>query len=675
MRTQSHRTLVVERLEQRQLLAVSDVVITEIMYHPLDTDAERVAGVKDRDLEFIEIMNLGSTPAQLAGASFRDAVDFSFGSLVIEAGAHAVVVHNRPAFEARYGTQLLIAGEYDGTLGNGGDHVVFQDATGTVIQDINYEDKWYPLTDGEGYSLTAVEPTNRQLDRDLRTSWSVSQEIDGSPGHPDGDLDPRPRNLTSSPQSSRHLQLSWNQPQHPRLDPPDYRVYRDNVLIGRTAATSLVDVGVEPEGRYVYQVAAVHSGGREFFSPPHIAKVEAVGGDLMFAPGANMGTLRVDGVNELSGMTGSRQNKDVFWTHNDGPQSVVYGINSRGAHVATLRLSGVRSLDWEDIAVGPGPTENVDYLYLGDIGGKDPKRNEVRVHRIVEPKVSADQTQINVKTVEAITLRYPNGAQFNAETLMSDPQTGDLYVIPKLGSGTPVFRAAASRLTGGATIWLELVAEIGFPNVSGGDISPSGNEIVIRSEDRAQLFPRADGQSVADAFMFGDGQLIPVVGRPTEPNGEAITFDSAGRNYFTISEGEAPELYSFQRVPTAFAGDANRDQLFNSSDLVQVFQAGRYETGVPALFSQGDWNGDGYFDSGDLVVAFRLGHYEQPAAALFRVSVDETRIVLDTGYQNDESGEVAVDTVFADTLAHPKLGAICDDDFKRSFVRSLGLTL
>ncbi|MCA9211782.1 MAG: tandem-95 repeat protein, partial [Planctomycetales bacterium] len=40
-------------------------------------------------------------------------------------------------------------------------------------------------------------------------------------------------------------------------------------------------------------------------------------------------------------------------------------------------------------------------------------------------------------------------------------------------------------------------------------------------------------------------------------------------------------------------GDVNGDGVFNSSDLVAVFQAGKYEDGIPnnATFEEGDWNG------------------------------------------------------------------------------------
>ncbi len=65
-------------------------------------------------------------------------------------------------------------------------------------------------------------------------------------------------------------------------------------------------------------------------------------------------------------------------------------------------------------------------------------------------------------------------------------------------------------------------------------------------------------------------------------------------------------------VEGAIAGDANRDGLFNSSDMVQVFQYGEYEDDIEdnSTWKAGDWNGDGDFDSSDMVLAFQTGRYE-----------------------------------------------------------------
>ena len=60
-----------------------------------------------------------------------------------------------------------------------------------------------------------------------------------------------------------------------------------------------------------------------------------------------------------------------------------------------------------------------------------------------------------------------------------------------------------------------------------------------------------------------------------------------------------------------FRGDANLDFRFDTRDLVQVFQTGWYEDGVPgnANWATGDWNCDGDFTSADLVGAFQDGGY------------------------------------------------------------------
>ena len=64
------------------------------------------------------------------------------------------------------------------------------------------------------------------------------------------------------------------------------------------------------------------------------------------------------------------------------------------------------------------------------------------------------------------------------------------------------------------------------------------------------------------------------------------------------------------KISGTYFGDANLDGEFNSSDLVQVFVAGKYEAVETAGWSEGDWDGDFQFESGDLVFAFADGGYE-----------------------------------------------------------------
>jgi ELWxxDGT repeat protein len=79
-----------------------------------------------------------------------------------------------------------------------------------------------------------------------------------------------------------------------------------------------------------------------------------------------------------------------------------------------------------------------------------------------------------------------------------------------------------------------------------------------------------------------------------------------------ISGGTAArdEIEGFWSRQNTGPGDANFDHLFDSSDLVSVFQRGKYESNSPATWSDGDWNCDGVFGSGDLIAAFQRGWYE-----------------------------------------------------------------
>lgn len=65
-------------------------------------------------------------------------------------------------------------------------------------------------------------------------------------------------------------------------------------------------------------------------------------------------------------------------------------------------------------------------------------------------------------------------------------------------------------------------------------------------------------------------------------------------------------------------GDATLDGIFDTGDLVTVFQSGKFETEQSATWAEGDWDGDGRFGSGDLVLAFQDGGFEtcvRPAVA------------------------------------------------------------
>jgi hypothetical protein len=156
--------------------------ITEIMYNPPDPNEE-----------FIELQNIGTEPINLNLVSFTNGIDFTFGATELIAGEHVAVVQNKKVFNARYGTNINIAGEYSGMLNNAGERIELQDAIGNTIQNFRYRDGWRSITDGDGFSLTIIDATNPVLSSwDEKDSWRPSAYIGGSPGYDDSGILPEP---------------------------------------------------------------------------------------------------------------------------------------------------------------------------------------------------------------------------------------------------------------------------------------------------------------------------------------------------------------------------------------------------------------------------------------------------------------------------------------------------
>jgi hypothetical protein len=269
------------------------------------------------------------------------------------------------------------------------------------------------------------------------------------------------------------------------------------------------------------------------------------------------GTIASDALDETSGIAASRRVNGVWWVHNDsGDSARVFAISSTGQTLGEYALAGASAVDWEDIAAGPGPTAGVSYLYVGDIGDNTTARTTIQVYRVPEPLVDPANPLGAPKTltgVATVNLRYPDGPH-DAEGLLVDPTTGDLYVVTKDLSGgvAQVFRAPASTPAGGTVTTLTQVATVSLGSlhgVTGADITPAGDVIALRTYFDVVLYPRPSGTTVANAFSqpscagaappFGSGSSA------SEPQGEAIGFTRDGRGYVTVSEGLHPPLHRF----------------------------------------------------------------------------------------------------------------------------------
>ncbi len=267
-----------------------------------------------------------------------------------------------------------------------------------------------------------------------------------------------------------------------------------------------------------------------------------------FAAGERVGVLESDLVREASGIVASRRNPGVLWVHNDsGDAPQLFAIDTHARLLGLCLVQGAEARDWEDIAAGPGPETDTPYLYVGDIGDNQARRTSVKVYRVIEPRVDVNAPLARMKTdpAETIELVYPDGPR-DAETLLVDPQTRDLYIISKRELFNRVYRAPYPQSTTSVTT-LTRVATLPWGFAVAGDVSPDGREVIVRSPYNASLWVRPSGVPLWEAFQQ-KAVGIPLRG---EPQGEGICFDAQGRGYFTISEMKNPPLYYFARRPAA----------------------------------------------------------------------------------------------------------------------------
>ena len=247
---------------------------------------------------------------------------------------------------------------------------------------------------------------------------------------------------------------------------------------------------------------------------------------------------------EASGLVSSVKQPNLLWSHEDsGSPSDMFLLTNQGKIVSRYSLP-IPNFDWEDLAIGPGPTAGETYLYMADIGANDNNRNERAIYRFPEPKDGLTPT--TRQAIDAIRFRFPDGG-FDSETVILDPLTKDIFVVTKPLPKAKVYRLAYPQ-TIDKLVDAQLIGEmtVGF-DLTGGAISPDGKEIIVRAYTAIYYWKRADNETVGQALMRPFDRKLPYI---IEPQGEAVCFDKDGKGYFTLSEigkAEFVNLYYYER--------------------------------------------------------------------------------------------------------------------------------
>ncbi|MFM7059961.1 MAG: hypothetical protein ACKOZL_02085 [Actinomycetes bacterium] len=259
---------------------------------------------------------------------------------------------------------------------------------------------------------------------------------------------------------------------------------------------------------------------------------------------------------EISGIVASRRNGDTYWVHNDsGDTARIFAIGGDGRTRATLTLAGATAVDWEDIAIGPGPKRWQQYLYLADIGDNLGTRPTVQVYRVPEPEIDPDAVVVDeLEGAARLSLRYPDGPH-DAEALLVDPRTGDLVVITKTSDGgaQPAYRARAPFAATGDTALERFATVRTGPTITGAitaaDLDRAGTRMILRTYATVRVVAGTSETPLAALLERGPGTVTCRPPAPVEVQGEAIAFEPDGRGFASVSEGGAPVLRRYAPAP------------------------------------------------------------------------------------------------------------------------------
>ncbi|WP_246486683.1 esterase-like activity of phytase family protein [Kribbella qitaiheensis] len=243
-------------------------------------------------------------------------------------------------------------------------------------------------------------------------------------------------------------------------------------------------------------------------------------------------TIRDARIDESSGLAKSQKYEDLWWTVNDsGDTARVFGINNTGKLKAVLSFKAPVK-DVEAVAVDKDGT-----IYIADIGDNKADRDMIEVYTIPEPDKLADATSVKFHRFD---FKYPDGAH-DAETLLINPQSRQLFFVTKVAKGLGGIYAAPETASREGTNELTKIAE-GPAGVTDGTFMPDGQVVVLRS--------------YVDVARVAWGEAPKVVGRAGTPlaQGESVAVASnEGNSILVGSEGKGSAVYEMA-VPAAKAG-------------------------------------------------------------------------------------------------------------------------
>jgi hypothetical protein len=281
-----------------------------------------------------------------------------------------------------------------------------------------------------------------------------------------------------------------------------------------------------------------------------------------YDPPQRAGSLPAE-VKESSGLAASRRDPRMLWTHNDsGGQPVLYALDPNGARRGDLRLSGVRNIDWEDLA--SFSLDGRAYLLVADTGDNGNHRTDCALYIVAEPD-PADLSPVHETPATIawkIPVRYLDGPR-DVESVAVDARAGVVYLLAKRttphGLYTLPLRIPADGVVPAAMPVAQMPNTLfPQPNASqammpiptgryraqptGMDFAADGSAAVVVSYGDVLLFPRKDSEPWKTTLL----RPPVVLAHHGLKQAEGIAFGADNRTIYVTSEGAGTGIIRYQ---------------------------------------------------------------------------------------------------------------------------------
>jgi len=256
----------------------------------------------------------------------------------------------------------------------------------------------------------------------------------------------------------------------------------------------------------------------------------------IFFRGTQIGKISDPVMASASGIAASRAYPGMLWIENDqgGGTNDIFLVDSTGAKRAVFSVTGATDRDWTDMGIGPGPVAGTNYIYIADIGDSKSNHPTSYIYRFPEPQTPLGSGVLTGATAAAdkIIFVYPDGPR-DAETILIDPQSKDLYIVDK-HTASDVYFLPSPQSTDTTITAKKLIEYMPVPDgpLRSGGIAASRSEILMKSYTSIYCWKIAVGQSILNALLITP-VIIPIT---LEVQGEAMCYTPDDNEFWTTSK-------------------------------------------------------------------------------------------------------------------------------------------